>query len=376
MTDVLVCGAGVAGSALAILLGRAGLRVQLFERHRFPREKACAEGLMPGGVGVLRRMGLDGAVGGARFAGVQYHGFGMSMAAAFPPGRDGRAHGLGQRRLRLDATLFAAARATPGVEVHEGAAVEDVILENDRVTGLCVGGQRVPGRLVVAADGPRSVLRRKAGLDVAGAARVRLGLRAHFRMPADVPPPELVDVFVGEGHEIYVTPLPDGEVAVAALTEDRDGNARAHFAAWLRLHGALAARIEGAEQVSELAGQMPLESRARRGVRPGLVLLGDAAGFIDPVTGSGMAQALLSAELLASALVREGRLDAAWDTLEDFDRRRRALLRDTALLTRFVLGMARRPFWARQTLRLMKAQPELYGHLVGVAGGTRPLLPG
>jgi hypothetical protein len=94
-----------------------------------------------------------------------------------------------------------------------------------------------------------------------------------------------------------------------------------------------------------------------------------------------MAQALLSAELLARTLVPEGRLDAGrldagWETLQEFERRRRALLRDAALLTRFVLGMARRPFWARQTLRLMKAQPDLYGHLVGVAGGTRPLLPG
>jgi flavin-dependent dehydrogenase len=183
-------------------------------------------------------------------------------------------------------------------------------------------------------------------------------------------------VFVGDGHEIYVTPLPGGEVAVAALTEDRDGNARAHFARWLRQHPALAERLEGAEQTSELAGQMPLESRARRGVRPGLVLVGDAAGFIDPVTGSGMAQALLSAELLASTIVRDGALAASWDQLEEYDRRRRVLLRDGALLTHFVLGMARRPFWARQTLRLMHATPDLYGHLVGVAGGTRPLLPG
>jgi len=376
MIDVAIAGGGVAGSTLAILLGRAGLQVQLFERHRFPREKACAEGLMPGGVGVLERMGLRQAVGGAPFGGVQYHGFGMSMAAAFPPARSGPSHGLGQRRLRLDAVLFDTARATPGVTAYEGAAVEGPTLAHDRVTGLMVGGQTVAARLVVGADGPRSPLRKKGGLEGRPRGRVRLGLRAHFTLPPGTPPPRLVDVFVGEGHEIYVTPLPGREVAVAALTEDPDGNARNHFARWLRLHPGLAERLDGAEQSSELAGQMPLESRARRGVRPGLALLGDAAGFIDPVTGSGMAQALLSAELLAATVARDGKLDAAFDTLEDFDRRRRVLLRDTSLLTRFVLGMARRPFWARQTLRLMNARPDLYGHLVGVAGGTRPLLPG
>jgi flavin-dependent dehydrogenase len=366
----------VAGSALAILLGRAGLEVHLYERHRFPREKACAEGLMPAGVGVLARMGLAEAIGGAPFDGVQYHGFGMKMAATFPPARGCPPHGLGQRRLRLDALLFDTARATAGVTAHEGAAVEGPRIENDRVTGLHVDGQTVAARLVIGADGPRSPLRRKGGLEGRPRGRVRLGLRAHFRLPPGMPPPRLVDVFVGEGHEIYMTPLPGREVAVAALTEDRDGNARADFARWLEQHQALAERLDGAEQTSELAGQMPLESRARRGVRPGLALLGDAAGFIDPVTGSGMAQALLSTELLAGTIAREGKLDAAFDTLEDFDRRRRTLLRDTSLLTRFVLGMARRPFWARQTLRLMNAQPDLYGHLVGVAGGTRPLLPG
>jgi len=280
--------------------------------------------------------------------------------------------------------LFATARATPGVVAHEGVTVDGPILEGDRVAGLAVDGQPVRGRLVVAADGPRSVVRRKGGLEGRPGGRVRLGLRAHFRLPPSALPPHLVDVFVGEGHEIYVTPLPASEVAVAALTEDRDGNARTHFARWLRLHPALAERLDGAEQTSELAGQMPLESRARRGVRPGLALIGDAAGFIDPVTGSGMAQALLSAELLARTIARQPLhdpsarpiLDASWETLQEFDRRRRALLRDSALLTRFVLGLARRPFLARQTLRLMRATPDLYGHLVGVARGTRPLLPG
>jgi len=376
MIDVAIAGGGVAGSTLAILLGRAGLSVRLYERHHFPREKACAEGLMPAGVGVLARLGLDQALSGAPFEGVQYHGFGLRMAAAFPPARGCPAHGLGQRRLRLDSTLFDAARATPGVQAFEGASVEGPILDGERVAGLLVAGQEVRARLVVGADGPRSPLRRKGGLEGRPSGRVRLGLRAHFRLPDGAPPPRLVDVFVGEGHEIYLTPLPGREVSVAALTEDHDGNARARFAQWLRRHPDLAEILDGAEQSSELAGQMPLESRARRGVRPGLVLLGDAAGFIDPVTGSGMAQALLSAELLATMVAREGRLDAAWDTLQEFDRRRRALLRDTSLLTRFVLGMARRPFWARQTLRLMNARPDLYGHLVGVAGGTRPLLPG
>ncbi len=73
MADVLISGAGVAGSTLAILLGRRGLQVELFERGHFPREKPCGEGLMPAGVAVLNRLGVGEAVGGAPFYGVRYH---------------------------------------------------------------------------------------------------------------------------------------------------------------------------------------------------------------------------------------------------------------------------------------------------------------
>jgi flavin-dependent dehydrogenase len=370
--DVVIAGAGPAGSALAILLGRAGLSVRLHERHRFPREKACAEGIMPAGVAVLQRLGLDAAIGGAPFAGVRYHGFGLQIGAAFPDASQGR----GQRRLRLDAALFEAARTTPGVDTCQGAAVDGLLFSGDRVAGVTAGGQSVRARLVVAADGPRSLVRRQAGLDGRARRSPRLGLRAHFRLAAGKPVPPLVEVFVAAGREIYVTPLPDGQVAVAALTAEHDGNARALFPRWTAEHPALAALLEGAEQITELAGQMPLESRARAGVRPGLALIGDAAGFIDPVTGSGMAQALVSAELLATQVARApGVLDAAWERLEEFDRRRRLLLRDGALLTRVVLALASRPALARPTLRLMHARPSLYQHLVAVAGGVRPLLP-
>ena len=106
------------------------------------------------------------------------------------------------------------------------------------------------------------------------------------------------------------------------------------------------------------------------------MLLGDAAGFIDPVTAGGMAQALLTAELLATfipgALADGGARGDRW--LRRFDRRRRALLRDYQLLTRFVLFLIGRPRLARTMLRLMRASPRAMSHLIGVAGGVRAAL--
>src|SRR5450631_851667 len=130
MIDVLIAGGGIAGSALAILLGRRGLTVELVERDRFPREKPCGEGLMPAGVMALERLGLRNAVGGAPFVGVRYHS-GTTLAAGRFPIVNGRiTTGIGQRRRVLDEILFDAAASTAGVNARTGCRVDGPINEN------------------------------------------------------------------------------------------------------------------------------------------------------------------------------------------------------------------------------------------------------
>jgi 2-polyprenyl-6-methoxyphenol hydroxylase-like FAD-dependent oxidoreductase len=408
--DVLIAGGGPAGAAAALLLGRAGLTVELVERSRFPREKPCGEGLMPGGVQALARWGLADAVGGAPFVGVRYRA-GATVAEGRFPLIEGRAAvGRGQRRLVLDRALFEAAAATAGVRACHGAPVERPILEGGRVVGLVVDGRPRRARLVVAADGLRSPLRRQLGLDGAPPARPRVGLRAHFRLAARRPPVPWVEVYLGRGYELYVTPLPGGELLVAGLAEadllarapsepgegwpppgsgsgagwlapasgpvdDRPlaGAAARAFAGWIAEQPALAARLAGAEQITRLQGRAPLAATARAGAVPGCVLLGDAAGYVDPITGGGLTQALLAAELLAvhaPALLadRPGALAA-------FDRARRAMLRDYTLLTRALLPLARRPDLAVRIVGRLARWPALFAHLLGVAGGTGRLLP-
>jgi flavin-dependent dehydrogenase len=102
------------------------------------------------------------------------------------------------------------------------------------------------------------------------------------------------------------------------------------------------------------------------------VLLGDAAGFLDPITGGGMAQALLTAELLADHIMHG--LGTGDDWLAAFETERQALLRDYRLLTRFVLALADHQRLARLALAAFAAQPAVLSHLVGVAGGVRGLM--
>jgi flavin-dependent dehydrogenase len=355
IADVLISGGGVAGSTLAILLGRRGLQVELFERCHFPKEKPCGEGLMPAGVAVLNRLGVGEAVGGAPFYGVRYH-FGKHVTEGrFPQTAGLPVSGCGQRRKHLDEVLFRTAASVPGVIAHTGAHVDGPLRENGRVVGMFVDGQPRRAALIVAADGVHSRLRHKMGLNVP-VRRKRFGIRAHFRLAKGQAQAPCVDVFLGPGHELYVTPLPGGEVLVAVLADARQ----------------LAKRLDGAEQVTPVLATSPLAAQARRGVAPGFVLLGDAAGFLDPITGGGMAQALMTAEMLARYIPDRLSPDDSW--LWKFERARRALLLDYRILTRMIFWLVDHPRLGERLLLILNALPAFFSHVIGVSGGVRRLV--
>jgi flavin-dependent dehydrogenase len=373
MLDVVIAGGGIAGSALAIFLGRRGFEVEIFERAQFPREKTCGEGMMPAGVAVLERLGLAEAIGGTEFCGVRYH-FGRSIAEGRFPQEAGKpATGRGQRRKHLDHVLLQEAARTSGVRVHTGVCVEGLLWEKGRVAGLLVGGKAERGRLVVAADGAHSRLRHALGLDVAPR-RKRIGLRAHFRLAQGQEHSPWVEVFVSRGYELYITPLPERELLVAALAdaEALEPPAERSFEKWRRAHPGLAARLDEAEQISPLAMTSPLSGRARSGVAPGVVLLGDAAGFVDPITGGGMTQALLAAELLAGHTAARLGADEAW--LLEFERERRAMLRDYFALTELVLRLSKYPRLCEGVFAALAHVPPVFSHFIGVAAGMRKFL--
>jgi len=253
------------------------------------------------------------------------------------------------------------------------------VVEGGRAVGLRVGDSQHRAAVVVAADGPLSPVRRSLGLDGPRPRHNRVGFRTHFRLPAGRTQPDVIEVFMGVGHELYVTPLPKDEVLVAGLSHPAvvGGDARAALARWIDAQPVLAERLHGAEPLTPLAGRSPLALRAKAGLAPGAVLLGDAAGFIDPITAGGMAQALVTAELLGTYIPRvlaDGPAGDRW--LSRFDHRRRRLLRDYHLLTRFMLFLIGRPTLARAMLALMRKTPRTMSHLIGVAGGVRGLLGG
>lgn len=340
--DVLISGAGPAGSALAIHLGRVGRTVALFDRAVFPREKACGEGILPAGVAALRRLGISPE--GHAFQGVRYHHEGKSVAGEFPGGS-----GRSVRRAVLDALLVESASREKNVKVFTGQPVETPIVAGGVVRGVLTAEREYRAPLVVAADGVNSLLRTRLGWGVARRTG-RYGVRRHYRSVEPLAP--WVDAYLEADGETYVTPLPGAELGVAQL-----GSPTA----------TLPPELGAIEPIDAPLGASPLTVRPLRRYGPGCLLLGDAAGNCDPIIGAGITQALLSAELLASHLARRFPLDLM--DLKAFDRERQRLVAPQRYLAAGVLSLAARPRLIRPMFAALEHIPGLFSGLLGVAGG-------
>jgi flavin-dependent dehydrogenase len=217
-----------------------------------------------------------------------------------------------------------------------------------------------------------STIRQKLGLSCPSR-HGRFGIRAHFRLSERKEQSDRVEIFVGKGKEIYVTPLPDHEINVIALGDAGTNRENPKVSSLQRCEAfpELASLMEGAQQVSAAIGASPLTGGAIAGVAPGAVLLGDAAGFVDPVTGGGMTQALMAAELLAGYIADNELGEDDW--LWSFDRERRKMLRGYVLLTQAVLRLSDKPQLTEVVLSLLARWPALLSHGLAVSAGTKAL---
>jgi geranylgeranyl reductase family protein len=388
--NVVIVGAGPAGSATAFYLARAGVDVVVLDRARFPRDKPCSEYMSPQASRILDDLGVLSRIeraGAAHLAGMRVrapNGVTFSGRFADVDGYRGyRDRGLALRRTTLDAILLHRAREN-GVSIQEGVRVTDVARDSSgRVVGVetieSSGKPRtLQASLVIGADGLRSIIARRLGLSATRFAQRRLAFVTHF---AGIEA-------VGDSGEMHVEH--DGYVGIAdvgngianvAVVVPRDraraaaGDPAAFLDSWIRRRAHLAPRFARAERISAVLATGPFASASRRAYAPGVALVGDAADFFDPFTGEGIYAALRGAELLTSRVAEPlaGTSEAAVDdALRGYDAARIREFSGKWAVERIIGAAVSFPGLMNVAARSLALRPTMANTIVGVTGDFVP----
>ncbi len=379
--DVIVAGAGVAGSTTAALLAQQGSDVLLVERATFPREKICGEGLMPAGADILHKLGILSELqgeGGQAFSGIHFH-FSQNRCLNLNFRElSNTARGWVLPRLILDARLARFAAQEPGVQLREGFNVLSVRTgaQQVEVTGLSQGQlQTHTARLLIGADGIRSRFHNGFGIHRRKRRARRFALRTLYDQLEGTQ--GVVEVHCCKKGEAYVAPMGNGSARITLLlygsVRRSPGTQLADlYFENLTLFPELCERLRTPypQRTVESTGAVSLEISRCHGQR--LLLVGDAAGAVDPVTGQGMTLALKDAEL--ACLVVKERL--ANDRLSEQDlceytQLRESYFRPSFKLAQLLLAAIQYPFLGRQTIKALSRSQALRRKVLAMATHVR-----
>lgn len=369
--DLLVVGAGPAGSSLAARMARAGASVLMVESASHPRPKACAEYASPRIVEELSRIGLDGWTDAAvPLHGMELHAGGRASMIRYADRRGPRS-AWGVNRQTFDASLATHA-ADCGAELRERASAIRLETAGGRVRGAWIRDhetdreERVTADWTVGADGVRSTVARLVGVERPVRFPRRLGLVAHYSGADGLT--DHGEMHVGADGYIGLAPMPGGElnVGMALPLDGASGSSRSRFDGAIAAIPAVAQRLAGARRLTPIRGAAPIGHRVSRVAGPGWLLIGDAAGFVDPFTGEGIHRALRSARAGGDAILAGGDVESAY-----VKERRRAFAAKAAL-TWLVQGfLAAPPLLARAVARL-EERPRAALLLGSALGDLRP----
>jgi geranylgeranyl reductase family protein len=301
--DAVVVGAGPGGAVAALCLARAGARVVMVDKRSFPRDKACGDLIGPRGVRLLADLGL--APPGTRQVGDMIVIAPNGSRALLPalPGVEYAGHALAIERRRFDAALVDAALTAGATMIH------------DRVVGLdgnqvrLAGSDHLTADVIVGADGAMSQVAEAVGLVDEGQALWGFALRSYVDAPVELPyivlwEPKRWQLFPGYG---WVFPTADGGanvglgLAVAAHRPDAR-RASEQFGEFVR-HAAHEGLLPNRGTRGRLGGWLKMGAAGTNPARGNVLLVGDAAGLINPLQGEGIAQAMASGRAAAAAIL-------------------------------------------------------------------------
>ena len=344
-TDLFIIGAGPAGLSAAIAARAKGFRVIAADCAQPAIDKTCGEGLMPDGHDALLKLGITvGPEHSFAFRGIRFVGCGAKVDAGFPSGC-----GLGVRRTVLHQLLIDRAEQV-GVDLRWGVRINGL---SER--GVLLDGCEVQSRWIVGADGENSRVRLWAGLgDVRRDAR-RYGFRRHYGI---APWTDCMEIYWGDGCQIYVTPVGPESVCVVLISRD----AHQRLDAVLPKFPEIACRLQDAIPMNPERGAVSA-SRTLRSVAHGRVaLIGDASGSVDAITGEGLCISFQQAIALADALES--------DDLAAYESQHRRLMRRPAFMAALMLSLDQLRWLRPRVLRALSTKPAIFSTLLAMHVGA------
>ncbi len=363
--DVAIVGAGPAGAAAALFAARGGRRVIIFDKQVFPRDKPCGEGLMPGGRPVLRELGLEDAVvseGAPPLHGIQF-GLAEQPQVAVPfPEHNGEQAGLGIRRLTFDARLADAVAHHSLIQFHPKTEARDVRTDPNGIATVITADGEVRARFIAVADGLRSAFRHRLGWTVGPRPPHRYGIVAHWTMDGPVDP--WVRITFDRGLEVYEGPVAGNQRMVGLLCyQDRMREFGGRLEARYReIALVLRPALRNADMVGSVAAVGPFWYRASTVAQRGVFLVGDAAGFTDPITGEGVAAGLREARAFAAALNSP-------HPERSYRQAHRRLTKDPRRVAALLLRLSRTTALVERAVRSHQRAPQTLTALLGIGFG-------
>jgi flavin-dependent dehydrogenase len=367
--DVVVVGAGPAGFAAGIVFARNSLQTLVIEKKGLPVDKACGEGVLPPGIPLLDGLGVSKYLSPGdhwRIAGIEYRSPGGFVARG--EFQSGVAWGVS--RLALSEAFRSRAREINNLEIIAGSQVKTISRCAGRI--LIESGEDIfSTRLLVGADGIHSMVRRWAGLDGPPPSIERWGIRQHFSI---APWSDFVEVHWKKGVEAYITPCGKDCVGITFLI-DRGSfsaypNGKQLFASLVDSFPSVKSKVARAKPLDPPLAAGPLQRRVKSTIADGVLLIGDAAGYLDAITGDGISLALAQAAALEETVIpilrkvgnQEDGISAP--ALSKYAAVHKAIVARHSRKTNLVLLLVRFPSLVDPVIAALERYPRLFRRLI------------
>ena len=384
MTDVIIIGGGPSGCAAALGLNRLGYRVVLCDQAKFPRDKVCGEFISPAADPILKRLGvLDRieALSPKRLKGVAISSYeGEEIVIDYPkmPGMDARPTSLSVPRYELDASFLGQVKQV-GVKVLEQHKVTEFLFADGRVNGVSGLDESktsftLKAPLVIDAGGRNAISLRKMGLKNKPAGNIKIAMAAHWQGA------QIADDYC------YMHVSHPGYTGISSVGRDRSNVVlvvnrqsmngekpdKFYLDAVMR-NGHRRKILQDAECIESVRTIESLAFTVKPVTCGGLLLVGDAMGFIDPFTGEGIYLSLRSSEIAVEVADKAfKKSDWSNDILMDYEMRRKQEFDKKFLLSRIFQKLIYNRFFCDRVVRTLRRKPELAETLVGVIGDLSP----